>query len=110
MEQDQRHALVVGASGLIGWSVVNQLLQPYPSANSFTKVTALVNRPLESKKSFWPKRTPGAPELELLSGVDLQCEDGEFEDTVKERIKDVGSITHVYYFGKTICTNVYYVR
>jgi nucleoside-diphosphate-sugar epimerase len=94
------HALVLGASGLIGWSVVNQLLQPYPSPSPFAKVTALVNRPLKLADSFWPSQDlPGQPKLSLTSGVDLLCSDDELEAVLRERVEGVESISHVYYFG-----------
>jgi hypothetical protein len=99
MEQ-KNHALIIGASGLIGWSVVNQLLWSYPTEGTFSKVTALVNRPLDLEKCFWPKATLPAPELKLVSSVDLLCTDEEFKATLKEKVTDAASITHVYYFGK----------
>lgn len=94
------HALVIGASGIIGWSVVNQLLQPYPTPSPFRKVTALTNRPLGLKESFWPENSTGRPKLSLASGVNLLCEDDEFAELLKEKVDDVDSITHVYYFGE----------
>jgi nucleoside-diphosphate-sugar epimerase len=93
------HGLVIGASGLIGWSVVNQLLQPFPSSSPFRKVTALVNRPLKLEDTFWPDRVAGGPELALVSGVDLMCGDAEFEDLVRSKVEDVESVSHVFYFG-----------
>lgn len=98
--EHNNHALIIGASGLIGWSVVNQLLRSYPTEGTFSKVTALVNRPLDLEKCFWPKTSIPAPELDLVSGVDLLCTDQEFEARLKEKVTDVASITHVYYFGK----------
>lgn len=94
------HALVIGASGLIGWAVVNQLLQSYPSPSPFRKVTALVNRPLKLEDTYWSDYAPGTPELGLVSGVDLLCSDVEFERMLHEKVKDSKSITHVYYFGE----------
>lgn len=94
------HALVIGASGLIGWSVVDQLLQPYPSPSPFRKITALVNRPLKLEDSFWPANKPGRPELSLTSGVNLLCDDDEFETILKDKVTNPGSISHVYYFGR----------
>ncbi|KAF1846254.1 uncharacterized protein K460DRAFT_386550 [Cucurbitaria berberidis CBS 394.84] len=93
------HALVIGASGLIGWAVVDQLLQPYPSPSPFRKVSALVNRPLELEDSFWPDSATGNPELGLISGVNLLCSDREFEDLLRDKVPDVASISHVYYFA-----------
>jgi nucleoside-diphosphate-sugar epimerase len=94
------HALVIGSSGIIGWSVVNQLLAPYPSPSPFRKVTALVNRPLRLEDSFWPEKAPGGPELALASGVDLLCGDDEVERGLREKVDDVESVSHVYYFGE----------
>jgi nucleoside-diphosphate-sugar epimerase len=94
------HALVIGASGIIGWSVVNQLLQPYPSSSPFRKVTALTNRAIELENSFWPQNVTERPDLSLASGVNLLCEDDEFEKLLKEKVDDVETITHVYYFGE----------
>jgi nucleoside-diphosphate-sugar epimerase len=99
-EKTNHHALVVGASGLIGWSVVNQLLQSYPTPSPFFKVTALINRPLVLEDSFWPEQVFSHPQLSLTAGVNLLCSDEEFEETLKEKVSDVDSISHVYYFGK----------
>ncbi|KAF2677397.1 hypothetical protein K458DRAFT_378261 [Lentithecium fluviatile CBS 122367] len=92
-------ALVLGASGLIGWSVVNQLLQPYPSPSPFSKVTALVNRPLRLEDSFWPTPSPGVPQLSLASGVNLLCSDEELLDILKQKVPNFASISHVFYFA-----------
>lgn len=99
-EQTNYHALVIGASGLIGWSVVNQLLQPYPTPSPFSKVTALVNRPLALEESFWPQEAPVCPQLSLTTGVNLLCSDEKFEETLREKVSDVNSVSHVYYFGR----------
>ena len=99
--EGNNHALVIGASGLIGWSVVNQLLRPYPTEGTFSKVTALVNRPLDLGKCLWPEAAPPAPELDPVSGVDLLCTDEELKAALMEKVADTTSITHVYYFGKS---------
>jgi hypothetical protein len=96
------HALVIGASGIIGWSVVNELLLPYPSSTPFTKITALTNRPLKFEDSFWPDNAPSRPALSLVSGIDLHCEDDEFAESLEKKVADVASVTHVYYFGKLV--------
>jgi uncharacterized protein YbjT (DUF2867 family) len=95
------HALVVGASGLIGWAVVDQLLRCYPAPHAFSKITALVNRPLKLEDSFWPVegRGNGAPELALVPGVNLTRDDEEVERVLKEEVKDVESVRYVFYFG-----------
>ncbi|KAH7377360.1 hypothetical protein BKA66DRAFT_572159 [Pyrenochaeta sp. MPI-SDFR-AT-0127] len=95
----KNHALVIGASGLIGWSIVDQLLQPYPSPSPFRKITALVNRPLTLEDSFWPQHAPGRPELSLTSGVNLLCNEDEFAAILQDKVSNVESISHVYYFA-----------
>lgn len=96
-------ALVIGASGLVGWSVVDQILKSYPAASGespFRKVTALVNRSLNVEDSFWPKDEPKAPKLKLASGINLLCGDEEFETILKENVEDISTVSHVFYFGE----------
>ncbi|KAJ7799677.1 hypothetical protein B0H14DRAFT_2902418 [Mycena olivaceomarginata] len=91
------HAIVFGASGLAGWAVVDQLLQNYPKAGTFSKVTAVVNRPISLADSFWP--TPESPSLDLVTGINLA--EGSIESftaLLGEKIKDISTVTHVYYF------------
>lgn len=102
MTGSNNHAMVIGASGLIGWSVVNQLLRSYPTEGTFAKVTALVNRPLDLEKCYWPETTDKTPELDLIPGINLLATDEELKATLKERVADVASITHVYYFGTSV--------
>lgn len=95
------HALVFGASGILGWAIVNELLNNYPEKGTYSKVTALTNRPLTREEALWP--TPGGerPALNIVSGIDLTK--GTMEDvreTLKERVPDIDSVTHLYYFGK----------
>lgn len=99
------HAIVFGASGLAGWAVVDQLLQNYPKAGTFSKVTAVVNRPISLADSFWP--TPESPSLDLVTGINLA--EGSIESftaLLGEKIKDISTVTHVYYFGNFLpCEN-----
>jgi len=93
-----RHALVFGASGLAGWGVVNQLLSNYPVPGSFSRVTALVNRPLSVDESCWP--ISEHPKFQLVSGVDLSKEgrtEEEFRDWLKSNVHDIEGVTHVFY-------------
>ncbi|KUL86271.1 hypothetical protein ZTR_08338 [Talaromyces verruculosus] len=70
MAEHSNHAIVYGASGLIGWAIVNQLLNSYPHAGAFSKVTAVTNRPMNLSETFWPEASQG-PGLELVSGIDI---------------------------------------
>lgn len=91
------HALVFGASGITGWSIVDQILKGYPDANTFDKVTALTNRPLSVEDALW---TP-SDKLQLVSGIDLNTPKGQegLEAEMKEKIKDVDTVTDVFFFG-----------
>jgi hypothetical protein len=100
MAEPKNHALIIGASGVIGWSVVNQLLQPYPSPSPFSNITAFINRPIDIKDMFWPEPSSGRPEVRLVAGVNLLCSDAEFEKIIEAKVPDFRSISHVYYFGK----------
>jgi nucleoside-diphosphate-sugar epimerase len=91
-----KHALVFGASGVTGWAIVNQILDSYPSADTFTKVTALTNRPLSPEAAQWPK----SDKLEVVSGLDLlKGSQEELETGMRQRIADIENVTHVYFFA-----------
>lgn len=106
MAEHANHAIVYGASGLIGWAIVNQLLNSYPDAGAFSKVTAVTNRPLNLSETYWPEPNSKRPDLELVSGIDIGQED---ETTVvnalKSTVKDINTVTHVFYLGMstTLC-------
>ncbi|KAK7701782.1 hypothetical protein SLS57_011622 [Botryosphaeria dothidea] len=96
----ENHALVLGASGLAGWAVVNELLSNYPTPGTFRKVTAVVNRPLNIEDYFWPAQSADRPDLELVSGVNLlNGSTEEFTSFLKDKLKDIQTVTHVYYFA-----------
>jgi hypothetical protein len=92
------HALVFGASGITGWSIVDQILRGYPDANTFDKVTALTNRPLSAEAALWPK----SDKLQLVSGIDLNTDKGQegLEAELKSKITDIDTVTEVFFFGR----------
>lgn len=94
------HAIVFGASGLAGWGVVDQLLENYPSKGTFSKVTAVVNRPLSVADSFWPiSSPPERPKLELVSVNLAEGSIEQFTELLKGKLEDVENITHAFYFA-----------
>lgn len=98
---NENHAIVYGASGIIGWALVNQLLSCYPTAGSFSKITAVTNRPLDLSKSHWPEPGANGPELQLVSGVDLRSGDGTtLAESLRARVNNIQSVTHIYYLGE----------
>lgn len=98
-----KSALVFGASGVTGWSFVNEILNDYPQPNIWKRVHALTNRPLSQGQSQWPQDE----RLNIVSGIDLlQGSQDELESTIKQKIPDVEQVTHVYYLAYKAGTNV----
>ena len=91
-----KRALVFGASGVTGWSFVNEILNDYPKKGIWDGVVAMTNRPLKQQDSFWP----AGSRLQIFSGVDLLGSQEGIEKALKEKVEDVDKITHVYYLGK----------
>jgi hypothetical protein len=89
-----KHALVFGASGISGNTLCAQLLQ-YPSKDTWTRITGLSNRPVTIKEAF----LPDDPRLELVSGIDLSSTVNDVKEKLKEKVKDLEKITHVFYMG-----------
>jgi hypothetical protein len=89
------HALIFGASGITGWAIVNAILEGYPSRDAFSRVTALVNRPLSKEVAQWPED----PRLQIISGIDLlKGSREELEKVIKEKVPEVDTTTHVYFY------------
>ncbi|ATZ45335.1 hypothetical protein BCIN_01g01350 [Botrytis cinerea B05.10] len=94
----KKNALIFGATGLIGWGIVNELLSSYPQPGVFSMITAVANRPISAIDTHWPEGSPQMPELQVVTGINLL--EGTSEDLamqLKDCVKDVGSITHVFY-------------
>ena len=90
-----KRALVFGASGVTGWSFVNEILNDYPKKGIWDGVVAMTNRPLKQEDSFWPKDS----RLQIVSGVNLLGSQEYIEKALKENVKSIEQITHVYYLG-----------
>ncbi|KAL4880272.1 hypothetical protein BJY04DRAFT_79729 [Aspergillus karnatakaensis] len=94
----ESHAIVFGAAGLLGWATLNQLLSGYPSEKPFSRVTSALNRSVSEEDLCLPSG-PDRPSLEIVSGVNLLQGTGEdLARQLREKIKDVETITHVFYF------------
>lgn len=90
------HALVFGASGITGWAIVNTILTGSPDSSAFSKVTALTNRPFTQEVAQWPK----SDRLNIVSGIDLlKDSQSDLEATIKTRVTDVDTVSHVYFFA-----------
>lgn len=88
-------ALIFGASGVSGWSFVNEMLNDYPKKGIWTGVHALTNRPLDLERTLWPKDD----RLAVTSGIDLL--EGSQEDLEGKlgKISGIEKVTHVIYLG-----------
>jgi hypothetical protein len=101
------HALVLGASGLAGWGLTNQLLNDYPVKGTFARVTACANRFLPFRDTMWPAPTSGSPILDFVSGIDLtKGSVAQFAAEFKEKIESLETVSHVYYFGELFYANI----
>lgn len=90
------HALVFGATGIQGWAVINQLLSGYPSSDSFSKITALTNRPI-TEEILWPESN----KLQVVSGINLLTDGGQegLNKELKERVPNIETVTQVFFFA-----------
>ncbi|KAM3536372.1 hypothetical protein ARSEF1564_010327, partial [Beauveria bassiana] len=90
----EQHALVLGASGVSGWAIVNQILEGYPSPTTFGSVTALANRPLSLEKAQWSH----SGKLQLVTGIDILAQDDyQLTNELQSRVKGIKEVTHMYY-------------
>jgi hypothetical protein len=97
MAPSGNHALIYGASGISGWAIVNAILNDYPSKDTFSKVSALVNRPLSREMALWPDD----PRLQIVSGIDLlKGSQEDLNKAIKDKVPDVDSVTQVFFFCK----------
>jgi len=73
------------------------LINGYPDESTFAKVTALTNRPLTKEAAQWPE----SKKLQVVSGLDLLTSKGQegLEAEMKEKVKGIERVTHVYFFG-----------
>lgn len=89
------HALILGASGISGWSILNQARR-YPTPTTFSRITGTTNRPLSLERA----QIPLDDRIQLVSGVDFTKAVDEVVTSLKEKIADVHTVTHVFFTGK----------
>jgi hypothetical protein len=86
-------ALVFGASGITGWSIVQEALN-YPTSTTFDKVIGLTNRPLTKAEALLPEDE----RLVLYSGINLSAGVEAVQASLSQ-IEGIGGVTHVYFSG-----------
>ncbi|KXH28548.1 hypothetical protein CNYM01_13465 [Colletotrichum nymphaeae SA-01] len=89
------HALVLGASGISGWSLLNQA-RTYPTPTTFARITGTTNRPLTLEQARLPADDP---RLALVSGIDFTKTVDEVAAALRDKIPDVETVSHVFYTG-----------
>lgn len=89
------HALVLGASGISGWSLLNQA-RVYPTPTTFARITGTTNRPFSLEQAGIPQD----PRMQIASGIDFTKSVDAVVKALKEKIPDVASVSHVFFTGK----------
>lgn len=95
-----RHALVLGASGISGWSLINQLLQSYPRAGTWSRITGVTRKPMSSEEvSSWPQSREDQA-FRLVSGFDIHNDPKQtLMAKFQEEVPDIHTVTHLYYLS-----------
>ena len=93
-QTSQRHALVLGASGISGWLLLNQLSR-YPDNHTWQRISGTANRPFDISQSGLPQDS----RIKVYSGFDFTKSVDQVAQAFREKIDDVASITHVFYTG-----------
>ncbi|KAE8420982.1 hypothetical protein BDV36DRAFT_305555 [Aspergillus pseudocaelatus] len=92
MSATGKHALIFGASGISGWSLMSQTLT-YPTPTTFRRITGLCNRPLSKKDTL----LPNDPRLNIVSGIDLTGSVEEIIDQLKSKVEEVETVDIVFF-------------
>ncbi|KAK1690118.1 hypothetical protein BDP55DRAFT_701353 [Colletotrichum godetiae] len=87
------HALILGASGISGWSLLNQA-RTYPTPTTFARITGTTNRALTLEEARLPADDP---RLAIVSGIDFTRGVDDVAAAMREKIPDVETVSHVFY-------------
>lgn len=91
------HALIFGASGISGWSLLNQT-RVYPSSTAFKRITGTTNRPFTLQQA----QIPEDDRIQIVSGVNLTKSEDEVAATLRQSVPDIDTVSHVFFTGKYI--------
>lgn len=94
MASDQRHALVVGASGITGCGLLHSLLC-YPTPEYWTRITGLTSRPIDKGHALLRNEE----RLHLISGLDLNTTDSATVVAFLKAIPQVDLVSAKTTFG-----------
>ncbi|KAK1636159.1 hypothetical protein BDP81DRAFT_450094 [Colletotrichum phormii] len=87
------HALILGASGISGWSLLNQA-RTYPTPTTFVRITGTTNRALTLEEARLPTDDP---RLAIVSGIDFTRGVDDVAAVMRETIPDKETVSHVSY-------------
>ncbi|KAH6981575.1 hypothetical protein BKA56DRAFT_484856 [Ilyonectria sp. MPI-CAGE-AT-0026] len=88
--ESQNIALIFGASGISGWSLMRECLS-YGTKHTFSRVIGLSNRPLSREATG----IPDDPRLAIHTGLDLTDQYSTYQKL--ETIPNIRDVTHVYF-------------
>lgn len=86
------HALILGASGISGWALLNQI-RTYPTTSTFKRITAVTRRPFTLEQA----QIPQDDRITIASGIDLTKSASEVASALKEKVPDIDSVSHVFF-------------
>ncbi|KAL6409129.1 hypothetical protein AUP68_05499 [Ilyonectria robusta] len=93
-EESQNIALIFGASGISGWSLMRECLS-HGTKHTFSRVIGLSNRPLSREATG----IPDDPRLAIHTGLDLTNQSSTCQKL--ETIPNIRDVTHVYFVAYT---------
>ena len=88
------HALVLGVSGISGWSLLKQL-RSYPTDSTWQRITGTSNRPFNFEKA----RITPEHRIKLVSGIDFTTSVQDVVRSLRENVEDIDTVTHVFFTG-----------
>ncbi|OGM49567.1 hypothetical protein ABOM_001734, partial [Aspergillus bombycis] len=92
MSATGKYALIFGASGISGWSLMNQTLT-YPTPTTFRRITGLCNRPLSKEDTLLPDDR----RLNIVPGVDLTESVEAVVDQLKSKVEGIETVDIVFF-------------
>ncbi|PVH71175.1 hypothetical protein DL98DRAFT_563980 [Cadophora sp. DSE1049] len=87
------HALILGASGISGWGILNQI-GTYPTSTFFTHITGTTNRPLSLEKA---RLSATDTRFCLVSGIDFTRPVEQVAKLLKDKVPSAETISHVFF-------------
>ena len=95
------HALIYGASGISGWSLLNQT-RIYPTPTTFSRITGTNSRPFSLEKA----QIPQDERIKIASGIDLTKSADQVAAALKEKVEHISTVTHVFFTGTASLTSM----